>query len=168
MKTALKDRQQFIKTAAKIRDEMQKLDRLYAEWQDIDPDLKANSLILRGKASIFSDFYSGAERIFRRIADTINGGMPKGESWQQELLNDMKLDMPELRPAVISEKTYKLLLNFIAFRHKFRNIGLLNFDFEEMKKIEIKFPEAHTKFKADLEAFLIFVDKLANTPPPKV
>jgi len=162
------NRQQFIKTAAKIRDEMRKLDRLYTEWHDIDPDLKPNSLILRGKASMFSDFYSGVERIFRGIADVINGGTPQGKSWQQELLNDMKLDTPGLRPSVISEKTYQLLLNFLAFRHKFRNIGLTDFDFEEMKKIEIKFPEVHTKFKADLETFLIFVDRLANTPPPKV
>jgi hypothetical protein len=80
----------------------------------------------------------------------------------------MKLDISGLRPPIIAEETYKLLVDFLSFRHKFRNIYGFELEFEKVADIERKFPEAHAKFKADLEAFLIFVDKLANTTLPKI
>jgi hypothetical protein len=68
----------------------------------------------------------------------------------------------------IAEATYKLLVDFLSFRHKFRNLYGFELELDKVADIERKFPEAHAKFKADLEAFLIFVDELANTAPPKV
>lgn len=40
------------------------LNWLYAEWQGVDVESGAHSLLMRGKASVFHDFYCGAERIF--------------------------------------------------------------------------------------------------------
>jgi hypothetical protein len=165
---AIETGDKFTRIAAEIREELKKLDALYAEWRGVDSDAGMPSLFLRGKASIFHDFYCGAERIFKKIAAELNGGVPAGESWHQELLNDMKLDLPKLRPSVISAETHKLLLDFLSFRHKFRNIYGFELEFEKVADVERKFSETHTKLKADLEAFLIFVDKLANTITPKV
>jgi hypothetical protein len=156
------------KLAAEIRDELRKLDLLYAEWQGVDSDSGSRSLIMRGKASMFHDFYCGVERIFKRVADDLNGGIPNGEFWHQLLLSQMKLDIPGLRPPIIAEETYKLLVDFLSFRHKFRNIYGFELELDKVADIERRFPEAHAKFKADLEAFLTFVDKLANTIAPKV
>ncbi len=164
---AIETADKFTRIAVEIREELTKLDVLYAEWRGVDSDAGMPSLFLRGKASIFHDFYCGAERIFKKIAAELNGGVPAGESWHQELLNDMKLDLPRLRPPVISAETHKLLLDFLSFRHKFRNIYGFELELDKIAGIERKFPEAHTKFKADLETFLVFVDQLANTPPPK-
>ena len=155
----------FTRIAVEIREELTKLDVLYAEWRGVDSDAGMPSLFLRGKASIFHDFYCGAERIFKKIAAELNGGVPAGESWHQELLNDMKLDLPRLRPAVISTETHKLLLDFLSFRHKFRNIYGFELELDKVADIERKFPKVHTEFKADLEKFLIFVDGLANITP---
>ncbi len=158
---ALKHAERVKRVTLEIRDELKKLDRLYAEWQGVDPDDR--TIILRGKASIFHDFYSGAERIFKRIADEINGGIPAGDAWHRELLNDMRLDMPGLRPPVISEETYKLLFDFLSFRHKFRNLYGFDLEFEKIAEIEAKFPAAHQNFVADMQALLRFLDSLATT-----
>jgi len=160
---AIKPSDRLRRIAAEIREELRKLDSLYAEWRGVDPGTGTLSLILRGKASIFHDFYCGAERIFKSVADEINGGIPAGESWHRLLLNDMKLDMPGLRPPAISEDTYKLLSDFLNFRHKFRNIYGFDLEFEKVAEIEKKFSEAHEKFRADIEAFLVFVENLAQT-----
>jgi len=154
----------FKRLAAEIRDELNTLDWLYAEWSGVESGLGTNSLIMRGKASITHDFYCGVERIFKRIGNHINGGIPAGESWHQELLNDMKLGIPELRPPVITTDTYRLLLDFLSFRHKFRNIYGFELEHEKVADIEAKFPEAHKKFRADMEKFLLFLDTL-TTPP---
>jgi hypothetical protein len=163
---AIEISKQFKRIAAELRDELRKIDRLYAEWRGVDPDTSTHSLILRGKASIFHDFYCGVERLFQRIANEINGGVPAGEFWHRELLNDMKLDLPGLRPPVISEETHKLLSDFLSFRHKFRNIYGFDLDFEKVAEVEAKFPEAHKKFKDDLETFLGFMDTLIAGPSP--
>jgi hypothetical protein len=153
------------KIAAEIRDELRKLDLLYAEWQGVDSESVSRSLIMRGKASMFHDFYCGAERIFKRVADDLNGGVPAGEFWHQLLLNQMKLDIPGLRPPIIAEETCKLLVDFLSFRHKFRNIYGFELELDKVTDIERKFPEAHTKFKSDVEKFLLFVDNLAGAMP---
>jgi hypothetical protein len=155
------------KIVAEIRDELRKLDLLYAEWQGVDSDAGSRSLIMRGKASMFHDFYCGAERIFKRVADDLNGGIPAGEFWHQLLLNQMKLDIPGLRPPIIAEETYKLLVDFLSFRHKFRNIYGFELELDKVADIERKFSEAHTKFKSDIEKFLIFVDGLADIASAK-
>ena len=149
----------FRRIAAEIREEMTKIDKLYAEWQGVDPDTR--TIIIRGKASIFHDFYCGAERVFKKIASELNGGIPAGEAWHQELLSDMKIDIPGLRPPVITEATYKLLLDFLSFRHKFRNIYGFELEFEKVADIERKFVDAHNKFTADIQAFLILLDQFA-------
>ena len=42
--------------------------------------------LLRTKASFLADFYMGVERIFKIIAEELNGGTPKGEDWHKRLL----------------------------------------------------------------------------------
>ncbi|MGH7494617.1 MAG: antitoxin [bacterium] len=164
---AIDDRSKITRIAAEIREELKKLDWLYAEWRGVDTDLETSSLILRGKGSIFHDFYCGVERIFRRIADDLNGGIPAGDSWHRDLLVDMKLDLPGLRPAVITEETFRVLADFLDFRHKFRNIYGFELDFEKLKVIEEKFSPAFEKIKTDISTFLRFLDNFSALPSPR-
>ncbi|MDZ7290114.1 MAG: hypothetical protein ONB44_01680 [candidate division KSB1 bacterium] len=82
---AVETSDRFKRIAVEIREELKKIDQLYAQWRGVAQDMSTHSLILRGKASIFHDFYNGAERIFKKIANEINGGIPTGEFWHQEL-----------------------------------------------------------------------------------
>jgi hypothetical protein len=50
-------------------------------------------------------FYSGLERVFEKIASAVDSSLPRGIKRHQELLNQMALEIPNVRPAVISEKT---------------------------------------------------------------
>lgn len=38
-------------------------------------------------------FYSGIERIFERLAETLDGSLPKGENWHQALLIQMSKEV---------------------------------------------------------------------------
>lgn len=78
----------------------------------------------------------------------------------------MKLDLPGLRPAVVSPATYKLLLEFFQFRHKFRNIYGFDLDYGKLADIEKKFPPAYHQFKHEVEAFLTFVEQLGVQATP--
>jgi hypothetical protein len=50
-------------------------------------------------------FYSGFERIFEMIDKIIDKIFPSGDQWHRDLLRQMTLEIPEVRPKVISLET---------------------------------------------------------------
>lgn len=42
--------------------------------------------------------YTGMERIFERIAVTVDGSKPKGENWHKALLQQVSNEVPGVRP----------------------------------------------------------------------
>ena len=157
---AIDHSEKLARLEAEIRDELTRLDKLFAEWKGVDVEASSPSIFLRGKASILHDFYCGVERIFKKIGNELNGGIPAGDSWHRQLLNDMRLEIPNLRPPVISEATFLLLLEFLSFRHKFRNIYGFDLDMKRVEELEQDFPEAHKKFNTDVGEFLKFVKSI--------
>lgn len=62
--------------------------------------VKQDDYYLDGVALNLHGFYSGLERIFEKIASSIDEIVPSGANWRQELLNQMNTEVPGLRPAV--------------------------------------------------------------------
>ena len=54
--------------------------------------------------------------------------MPQGFNWHQVLLEQMTNEIPDIRPAVISEVTYEALDEYRGFRHVVRNIYAFQLD----------------------------------------
>lgn len=90
---------------------------------------KASRLALYGAVALLDTFYTGIEKALARIATEL-GGMPEGPAWHRTLLEDMTLDLPRARPAVLSLETAKQLEAYLAFRHRFRNPYLFDLDSE--------------------------------------
>ena len=80
-------------------------------------------------------FYSGLERLFEKISSAIDGSIPQGANWHQELLNRMTLEIPNVRPAVISEKTRKWLDPYRGFRHVVRNVYTYHISPDKMEPL---------------------------------
>jgi hypothetical protein len=85
-------------------------------------DLKFSSLRIRACASILHDFYSGIEKMFINIARETDRTVPGGEGWHRELLEQMTLDIPDMRPAVIGTELAAQLQQYLSFRQRFRNL----------------------------------------------
>ncbi len=90
--------------ADRIRQELNELERVVARtnegWQR---SRRSNDdYYLDGVALNLHGFYSGLERVFALIAETIDGSLPQGENWHLLLLQQMMQEKPRLRPAVIS------------------------------------------------------------------
>ena len=77
----------------------------------------------------------------------------------------MKLDLPGLRPAVISEETFELLADFLDFRHRFRNIYGFELDEQKLEALEAKFSAALEKLKTEVNTFLNFLNTISVLPP---
>jgi len=77
---------------------------------------------LDGVALNLHGFYSGLEKIFEKIAATVDGSVPNAANWHQELLSQMSMEIPEVRPAVISQELRDMLEDYRGFRHVVRNV----------------------------------------------
>ena len=144
----------LIRVRREIEAELEQLRNLLVEYRST-PKGDAGYLH-RARGSMFHDFYNGVERIFLRVAAEL-GGVPRGEQWHRQLLDDMVLDLDDLRPAVISAGLRAKLQPFLRFRHLFRNIYGQELDPDRLAEIAGRYETAHHGFQAEIGDFLAWI-----------
>jgi len=108
---------------------------------------------LDGVALNLHGFYSGLEKIFEKIAATIDGCVPTAANWHQELLAQMCMEIPDVRPAVISEDLRDMLEDYRGFRHVVRNVYTYHLSPEKMEKLIVKIDIVIKKLNDELLVF---------------
>lgn len=146
---------------AEIQEEWKALQSLRIECDGLN---SSESAFPRALASILHDFYSGVEKIFCKIAEDLNGGLPNSENWRRDLLHEMALEIPDLRPQVIAAATEEALLDYLRFRHVFRNKYGFLLNANRLKDLRKLYPVAHDAFGKDLAAFLNWLKELKGVP----
>jgi hypothetical protein len=103
--------------------------------------------------------YSGFERVFTHIAETIDGDLPRGEDWHKLLLGQMKNEFPGIRPAVISTETAEVLDELRKFRHVVRNVYTHRLDPVRLGKLVKDSSKIFAQLNAELLAFAAFLEQ---------
>ena len=107
--------------AETIRDEVRALQQAaaragraasLARQRPEDEDLLWGSVALN-----LADFYAGVQRTLRLVADVLDAEAPEGSHADAELLRQMAVERPGVRPAVLSGDTVEALAEF---RHLWR------------------------------------------------
>jgi len=92
--------------SARIRTDLRELallvERAKQGWEKAKK--QHDDYYLDGMALNLHGFYSGLEKIFEKIASTVDGSVPTAANWHQELLGQMSMEIQDVRPAVISEE----------------------------------------------------------------
>ena len=138
--------------AAEIDSELDSLDALLREI--VHAPQGEDSYSRRARSSILHDFYNGVERIFVRVARELNGGIPQAEHWHRELVSNMALAIPEVRPALIDPPLAANLLEYLRFRHVFRNVYGTVLEADRLRSLEQKLPATLRAFREQMSAFL--------------
>jgi hypothetical protein len=85
-----------------INEEIENLKRLEKEMACLLQEIQIPTFKeIRATASILHDFYSGIEKIFEKIALTIDNSLPSGEEWHIELLSQMAKPFSKIRGFVV-------------------------------------------------------------------
>ncbi len=150
--------------AGLIRSELGELDRtgeiIARHWARApaaaDPDAYIGSVALHLHA-----FYSGAERILEQIARDVDGRLPAGEAWHTELLAQMTIEVPAVRPPVLARATADHLEAYRRFRHRVRNVYASMLDPSLMAEVVQPLPATLAALHRDLEAFCLFLEATA-------
>lgn len=156
-----KDSMVLIRIRREIEDELVSLERLPQEYASI-PSHIDEWIRLRTKASLLHDFYTGLERLFSRIAQELNGGVPNTEQWHRDLLKDMSLDLEGIRPPVISNALFGDLLPYLRFRHLFRNLYGFELDWDKMSALDHDFPAVAARSFSEVRSFLEWMKATAG------
>lgn len=138
--------------AAEIAHELERLEQLREELAAAPR--ADDTFTLRARGSMLHDFYGGIERVFVRIAEELNGGVPQGEQWHRQLITDMSLEIAGVRPAVIDTAVAEELADYLRFRHVFRNVYGSLLEAERMRPLEERLPDVLTAFVTQIRAFL--------------
>ncbi len=122
---------------------------------DKNDDLYFDSVALN-----LHSFYSGIEKIFKLIAKEIDENIPDASNWHEELLAQMCLNIPNIRPPVISCKLKNDLQDYRSFRHLVRNIYTYNINPEKIKPLVQKLPSLLKGVDKDLKLFSKFLQTI--------
>ncbi|MBE9066112.1 hypothetical protein IQ260_05555 [Leptolyngbya cf. ectocarpi LEGE 11479] len=152
---------QFAVLSGYIQQKAQELEQEYsyamaqaqqAETTNIDAYWIAAGFGLQG-------FYTGLEKIFEQVARRVDGSsVQHSERWHQELLDQMQLEVPGVRPPVIAHDTYKILKAVLAFRHVVRNNYTHALEPSLIAQNIEMLPLAYEQVLKDLKAFQGFLE----------
>lgn len=156
---------QYLRLIKEIEFELAELDKIVSESAKLSLRFNSNlpdALETRGLGAILHDFYNGIENICKRIANEIDGGLPKGEDWHWRVLESMTLDLPEVRPVLFSANTLKSLDEYRRFRHIFRHMYGSHLDWERIKPLFYKLSAVFEEVKNETVEFMVFLKVLSN------
>ncbi len=143
--------------------------RILAELEDIEITVeragqgweraktKNDEYYLDGVALNLHGFYSGLERIFERIGAAVDGSVPSGANGHRELLNQMSIEIPGVRPAVISEGLRENLEGYLGFRHVVRNVYTYHLNPEKLEALVIQVKTVFENAKTEMAGFCKFL-----------
>ena len=158
--------ERYAVVAARIRQELASLERVVdraergiaaAQARPEEQDLYLDSAALN-----LHDFYAGLERIFRQVAATIDQSVPTGPEWHRELLRQMSIALPQMRPQVISEETIRTIDEYLRFRHVVQNVYSFEFEPERIEHLVQRLRPSFEQVQAELLAFADFLDGLVR------
>ena len=75
-----------------------------------------------------------------------------------ELLENMTLDLPGVRPPLLRIETAYALEEFLRFRHLFRNLYGFELEWPKIRSLLDRLPETWSAVEVDLERFVAFLD----------
>lgn len=140
----------------RLRKELVNLEKLVEELKTVTRmrELKVDSVRIRACASILHDFYSGIEKMFINIARETDQTVPRNEGWHREVLEQMTLDIPVRRPAVIGPELAAQLQQYLSFRHRFRNLYGYELEWGKMEGLLNNMDFTSKQLKDSMDSFL--------------
>lgn len=113
-------------------------------------------------ASYIADFYNGCERISERVAVTLDGGLPRGENWHQELLKQMADSGGDNRPPLWSGSLLLELDEYRKFRHLARHVYKVELKSERVLALAHNIESVLIKIKRAISFFNDWLDQQAK------
>jgi len=153
----------------RIRHELDDIEQIVAlvldAWTGAQNFPEQQAHFLNSLALNLHSFYNGLERIFEVISRRFDPTFPSGKNWHRSLLEQMGQEIPGARPAVLSPEALAALDEFLAFRHRVRNLYTFNLEAPLLYELVERLPVAWQTTRTDLRDFCELLEQVANEDP---
>lgn len=109
-------------------------------------------------------YYTGLETLLERIARRLDDDVPSGPTWHVELLEQMQIEVPGLRPAAIPAACLADLHALRKFRHFFRNAYAVELDPGRVREQAERLGRVHAPVMASLASLRSHVETALSAP----
>lgn len=162
-----KRRAQYKKLIVDIKDDLSSIRKIAGDINQITLVLKNEKGQVRGAdlmacAGYLHHYYTGVESILERISRSFDGGLVLGGDYHRELLRSMTLEIPDIRPSIISKELAEELDEYRRFRHMFRHAYGSEIRWPKMEPLANGIDSLTTTLTKKLSEFIRFVDKLSD------
>lgn len=103
-------------------------------------------------------YYTALETLLERVARLLDESVPAGPAWHVDLLSQMQVELPKLRPAVIPSELAPDLQELRRFRHFFRNAYVLELDPRRTREHGARVQRVHPLLLASLRGLIAHLD----------
>jgi uncharacterized protein YutE (UPF0331/DUF86 family) len=137
-----------------LANQLKVINRLLADIRVTDPQNKEKTSHLGYQ---LHNLYGALEDLFQEIARTFENRVEDSSRYHRELLKRMALEIPGIRPAVLSAESHSLLNELRGFRHVFRHA----YDYElapgRLRELKARLLGNWPQVEGDLKAFQAFL-----------
>jgi len=107
-------------------------------------------------------WYTGLETLLERVARLLDEDVPTGPAWHAELLAQMRVEVPAVRPAVLPEGAVPDLEELRKFRHFFRNAYAVELDAELVRAQAERVLAIHAEVASALRTFTAHLEAVRD------
>lgn len=153
------DKIEFNLFKAEVEAQVKEIDKIYEEIKDREKGAKRNKARIESLGYKLHNLYCAFEDLFKIVARYFENQIRDISKYHKEMLKKMSLAIEGVRPALISDESYRELDELRAFRHFFRHAYSYELNYE---KIMIPLSSAYRLkevYKEDISRFLNTVNK---------
>ncbi len=108
-------------------------------------------------------YYTALETLCERVARQLDEHVPAGPTWHVDLLSQMQIEVPGLRPRVINPSVLDELQELRKFRHFFRHAYVLEFDPILVQGHAERLGRVHQPIAQSIASFRAHMDQVMQT-----
>ena len=152
------ERIEFNLLKAQIKSQIEEIKKIFIEIEDRKKQAQESKAILESLGYKLHNLYCAFEDLFKIVAQFFENQVEDLARYHKELLRRLSLSIEGVRPALISEESYKELDELRAFRHFFRHAYFYELKYE---KIISPFQSANklkTLYQKDIGQFLATIE----------
>ncbi len=146
---------------AQLRSELEKLElttgKVASFWSASEREGRTEEK-LAALAMHLHGFYGGAEKLFETVARNVDESVPSGPSSHRDLVAQMSIEIPGLRPRVISQSLASELRPYLEFRHRVRHLYLFDLAWSDVDVIAPALAGCWRRFCEEMESFVSFLE----------
>ena len=141
-----------------LLDRAGELDNNLTEYIACEKEQAGSQTLIISMAYTLSGIYSCFEDQFFKIARVFENRVENLASWHKELLERMRIEVPNIRPAVISRESFAVLDEMRGFRHVFRSSYMFTLDVERLMLVIKRWQKGKERIN-DVKHFLEILEK---------